>query len=141
MGSYYRNLLQCHTQFARPYLGFGEMLRPPQIEADLPILPGSPCAQYEPAFPVRAVEGSAWKAPDGTVGVFFLNYDNEQEHEFTWTQDLNEIAEIDAEKTLKVTRWTPQGEQVVGQWEGGVLTRTTKIEPWGLIALKLEVLP
>jgi hypothetical protein len=117
------------------------MLRPPKIEGDLPILPGSACGQYEPAFPVKAIEGSAWRAPDGTVGVFFLNYDSEQEHEFTWTQDLNEIAEIGPEKKLKVTRWTPQGEQAVGQWAGGVLRRTTKIEPWGLIALKLEVVP
>jgi hypothetical protein len=140
-GPYYRDLLRCHAQFARPYLGYGEMLRPPKIEGDLPILPGTACAQYEPAFPVKAVEGSAWRAPDGTVGVFFLNYDSEQEHEFTWTQDLNEIAEIGADKKLKVTRWTPQGEQAVGQWEGGTLRQTMKIEPWGLIALKLEVLP
>jgi hypothetical protein len=141
MGPYYRNLLRCHTQFARPYLGYGEMLRPPKIEGDLPILPGSACGQYEPAFPVEAIEGSAWRAPDGTVGVFFLNYDHDQEHEFTWTQDLNEITEIGPEKKLKVTRWTPQGEQAVGQWAGGLLRQTTKIEPWGLIALKLEVVP
>ena len=141
MGSYYRNLLWCHSQFARPYLGYGEMLRPPKIEGDLPILPGTACGQYEPAFPVPAVEGSAWRAPDGSVGIFFLNYDKEKEHEFAWTQDLNEIVEIGVDKTLKVTRWTPQGEQVVGEWSGGVLRRTAKIEPWGLIALKLEVLP
>ena len=36
---------------------------------------------------------------------------------------------------------TPQGEQTVGQWAGGLLRRTTKIEPRGLIALKLEVEP
>ncbi len=141
MGIYYRNLLRCHTQFAKPYLGYGEMLRPPKIAGDLPVLPGSACGQYQPAFPVRAVEGSAWRAPDGTVGIFFLNYDSEQEHEFTWTQDLNEIAEIGPEKNLKVTGWTPQGEQTVGQWAGGLLRRTTKIEPRGLIALKLEVEP
>jgi hypothetical protein len=141
MGFYYRNLLRCHVQFARPYLGYGEMLRPPKIEGDLPILPGTACGQYQAAFPVKAVEGSAWRAPDGTVGLFFLNYDREKEHEFTWTHDLNEIVGIGADKKLKVTRWTPKGEQAVGQWTGGVLTRTTGIEPEGLIALKLEVMP
>jgi hypothetical protein len=139
MGIYYRKLLRCHTQFASPYLGYGEMLRPPKIESELPILPGTPCGQYEPAFPVKAVEGSAWRAPDGTVGIFFLNYDKENEHEFTWTQDLNEITQIGADKKLNVTRWIPQGEQAAGQWKGGVLRRTMKIEPWGLMALKLEV--
>ena len=141
MGFYYRDLLRCHDQFARPYLGYGEMLRPPRIEGNLPVLPGTACGQYEPAFPVKAVEGSAWRAPDGTVGLFFLNYDKATEHAFTWTQDLNEIAEIGADRKLKVTRWTPAGEEVVGEWAGGVLTRTMTIEPWGLIALKLEAMP
>ena len=140
MGVYYRNLLRCNVAFAHPYLAYGEMLRPPQIEGDLPVLPGSACGQYQAAFPVKAIEGSAWQAFDGSVGLFFLNYDS-REHEFTWTQDLNEITQIGPDKTLKVTRWTPQGEQAVGQWEGGVLRRTVKIEPWGLMALKLEVLP
>ena len=141
MGSYYRKLLRCHSQFARPYLGYGEMLRPPKIQDDLPVLPGTACGQYQPAFPVKAVEGSAWKAPDGTVGVFFLNYDNTQEHTFTWTQDLNEIAGIGRNQQLRVTRWRPTGEQVVGTWTGGRLTRTMKIKPWGMVALKLEVVP
>ena len=141
MGSYYRNLLRCHSQFARPYLGYGEMLRPPKIVGDLPLLAGTACGQYQPAFPVKAVEGSAWRAPDGTVGVFFLNYDKAQEHTFTWTQDLNEIAGIGKDQRLRVTRWRPTGEQVVDTWAGGVLTRTMKIEPWGMVALKLEVVP
>ncbi len=140
VGHYYRKLLWCHAQFARPYLGYGEMLRPPKIEGNLPILPGSPCAQYQPAFPVRAVEGSAWRAPDGTIGLFFLNYD-QKAHKFTWTQDLHEIVGIGPNEKLKVSQWTPKGELLVGEWEGGVLTKTMSIDPWGLIALKLEVTP
>jgi hypothetical protein len=138
-GPYYRDLLRCHAEFARPYLGYGEMLRPPQIEGDLPILPGSACAQYEPAFPVKAVEGSAWQAFDGTVGLFFLNYDT-REHEFTWTTDLNEFAGLDKSRKLKVTGWSKdKGEETVGVWTGGVVKKTMTIGPWGLIALKLEV--
>jgi hypothetical protein len=138
-GPYYRDLLRCHAEFARPYLGYGEMLRPPQIEGDLPILPGSACAQYEPAFPVKAVEGSAWQAFDGSVGLFFLNYDT-REHEFTWTTDLNEFAGLDKSRKLKVTGWSKdKGEETVGVWTGGVVKKTMTIGPWGLIALKLEV--
>ena len=138
-GPYYRDLLRCHAEFARPYLGYGEMLRPPKIEGDLPILPGSPCAQYEPAFPVKAVEGSAWRASDGTVGLFFLNYDT-REHEFTWTTDLNEFAGLGKTRKLKVTGWSEgKGEETIGVWAGGVVKKTMTIGPWGLIALKLEV--
>ena len=140
MGPYYRKLLWCHAQFARPYLGYGEMLRRPKIEGNLPILPGSACGQYQAAFPVPAVEGSAWRAPDGTIGLFFLNYDK-QTHKFTWTQDLNEIVGIGPDKKLKVSQWTPSGEMIVGEWAGGVLTKNMSIDSWGLIALKLEVLP
>ena len=96
--------------------------------------------QYGGAFPVKAVGGSAWRASDGTVGLFFLNYDK-TEHEFTWTQDLNEIAGIGAEQELEVTRWTTEGEKVIGRWKGGVVSKKMGIEPWGLIALKLEVIP
>ena len=139
MGVYYRNLLRCNVAFAHPYLAYGEMLRPPQIEGDLPVLPGSPCGQYQAAFPVKAVEGSAWRAFDGTVGLFFLNYDT-REHEFTWTTDLNEFAGLDKSRKLKVTRWSQdKGEETIGVWAGGVVKKTMTIGPWGLIALKLEV--
>ena len=139
MGPYYRDLLRCHAEFARPYLGYGEMLRPPKIEGDLPVLPGTACGQYQAAFPVKAVEGSAWRAFDGTVGLFFLNYDT-REHEFTWTTDLNEFAGLDKSRKLKVTRWTAEeGEEAIGVWAGGVVKKTMTMGPWGMIALKLEV--
>jgi hypothetical protein len=139
MGVYYRNLLRCNVAFAHPYLAYGEMLRPPQIEGDLPVLPGSACGQYQAAFPVKAIEGSAWQAFDGSVGLFFLNYDS-REHEFTWTTDLNEFAGLDKSRKLKVTGWSgDKGEEAIGVWAGGVVKKTMTIEPWGLIALKLEV--
>ena len=87
-----------------------------------------------------AVAGSAWRAPDGTVGLFFLNYDRKT-HKFTWTHDLNEIVGIGPDRKLKVSLWTPEGEKIIGEWAGGVLTKTMSIESWGLIALKLEVIP
>ena len=121
MGVYYRNLLRCNVAFAHPYLAYGEMLRPPQIEGDLPVLPGSACGQYQAAFPVKAIEGSAWQAFDGSVGLFFLNYDS-REHEFTWTQDLNEIVGIGPDKRLKVSLWTPGGEKISRGAGGGAAT-------------------
>ena len=136
VGAYLRKLIRCHWEFARPYLGYGEMLRPPRVEGDLPEL-----TEKGPRgiYALKAVEGSAWLAPDGTVGIFFLNYDDAP-HEFKWTTDLAEFAGIDSSKRLKVTRWSEEGGvEEVGEWRGGLVGKEMQLDGWGLIALKLEI--
>ena len=136
--AWYGTLLSCHHDFARPYLGYGEMLRPPAISGEVPTLTDK--SPYGP-FTARAVEGTAWLAPDGSVGIFFLNY-QEAGHTFTWETDLGEIAGLDATKRLEVTQWTEgEGETPMGQMDGGVVGDTVEIPPLGLVALKLEVVP
>ena len=131
---YYFKLLHCHHRFGRPYLAYGEMLRPPHIEGDLPFVHipyGDP--------PAPMVEGRAWKAPDGTVGIFFLNYDTKQAHDFTWTVDLQEAPGWDGDTQLTLSKWTLEDGLVrVAAVTGGQFGRRETIEPWGLIALKLE---
>jgi len=135
IGPYYRKLLRCHWEFARPYLVYGRMLRPPKISGDLPIITRK--TSYADLV-VAAVEANAWLAPDGSVGVFFLNYTDEP-HEFQWTADLAEIANLTGECKLKITSWAEgKGETAAGETQGGVITRNRTIEPWGMIALKLE---
>ena len=134
---YYRKLLQCHHRFARPYLAYGEMLRPPNVSGDLPVLDGN---ATEGPYTVPAVEGSAWRAPEGSVGVFFLNYDDDA-HEFTWRVDLSEIVGWDAARQLRLSEWADGGLRELDDVNGGVLTRTMSIAPWGLAAFKLEEIP
>ena len=87
------------------------------------------------------VEGSAWKAPDGTVGIFFLNYDKKNPYDFTWTVNLAETG-IYKSKKLRMSRWTQgSGLSLLKNVEGGKLTEKMRIEPLGIIALKLEVTP
>ncbi len=132
---WYGNLIRCTHDFARPYLGYGEMLRMPVLTGDLPetTSPG-----IDQPFTSRAVEGTAWKAIDGSVGLFFFNYDS-QPHKFTWKVDLTE-AGLGASKKLRGTRWTVEkGKMPGGLMKGGVVTQTAEIQPLGLIALKLEV--
>ena len=136
-GQYYKRLLACRWEFAAPYLGYGEMLRPPKVEGDLPTITDKD--SYAP-FTVQAVEGSAWKAPDGTIGVFFLNYDEKNAHTFTWTADLAEVAGIDSSTKVKISRWTPDAGLVgLKETAGGILTETMEAQPLDIIALKLEV--
>ena len=136
-GTYYRDLLKCRWEFGTPYLGYGEMLRPPKIDGGLPTVSGK--TGYG-SFTVQVVEGSAWKAPDGTVGIFFLNYDEENAHDFNWSVDLAETG-IDKSKKLRMSRWTQaSGLSPVKEVKGGKLEEKMRIEPLGTIALKLEVI-
>ncbi len=116
IAQWYRKLIRCHHEFARPYLGYGEMLRPPVIEGDLPVTTHK--GPYGP-FQARAVEGSAWRAPDGSIGVFFINY-ADQPHRFTWKIDVD------------------TSDMKIARWEGGPHTPALDIEPLGIIALKME---
>jgi len=135
MGDYYKKLLNCRWQFATPYLGYGEMLRLPRVEGDLPEIT---VVGGRGPFTVRAVEGSAWKAPDGTIGLFFLNYDDKP-HEFTWSINLAETG-IDRSRTLAVSRWTQEkGLTPLKELKGGAVKETMSLDPWGLAALKMEV--
>jgi len=137
MGDYYKKLLKCRWEFATPYLGYGEMLRLPRVEGDLPEI--SVVGDRGP-FTVPAVEGSAWKAPDGSIGVFLLNYDDKP-HTFTWHMDLGETG-IDRSRTLTVSRWTQEkGLTALKEMSGGAVKETMSLEPWGLAALKMEVKP
>ena len=122
---YYRKLLQCHYHFGRPYLAYGEMLRPPRFEGD-------PSAEI--------VLGSAWKAPDGSVGIFLLSHEREKTHEWSWSVDLMEGAGWDEKTTLALSKWTKEGGLVhVADVTGEKLHRKVTLEPLGLVALKLEV--
>lgn len=84
------------------------------------------------------MEGTAWRAPDGSVGIFFFNYDDEP-HPFTWKTDVAEITGLDASKRLQITQWTAErGAKPLKTINGGMIGDTTDIAPRGLIALKLE---
>ena len=146
VGPWYKSIVRCHWEFARPYLGYGEMLRPPKIRtANQPtptiVVPGVDDVPYA----VNIVEGSAWLASDGSVGLFFLNYDDYEDQTFTWTVDLNEIADIGSDRKLRVTQWIPGPdggpgrEKIIGEWRGGVIGTTMNLESWQIMALKLEV--
>ena len=135
---WYRDLMRCSHEFARPYLGYGEMLRPPEVSGDIPILT---MESSDGPFKVSAVEGTAWRAPDGSVGIFFINYED-QPRQFTWKTDLAEIAGLDASKRLQITQWTvDNGARPLKQTEGGIVGETVEIPPHGMIALKLEKIP
>ena len=122
---FYRKLLHCHYHFGRPYLAYGEMVRQPRFEGD-------------PSM--DSVQSSAWKAPDGSVGVFLLNYETDKAQELSWSLDLMEGAGWGPKTTLALSKWTKEGGSVhVADVPGGTLRRKDELEPLGLVALKLEL--
>ena len=133
-GEYYRGLLRCHHEFGRPYLVYGRMLRMPRVTGDLPTVTGQ--SSYGP-YTIPAVEGSAWQAPDGSVGIFFLNYADEPQ-QFEWAVDLEEGAAWSEQTRIQVAEWTAAaGLQTGAEIRGGSLQQRAEIEGRGLIALKL----
>ena len=137
---YYRRQLRCHREFALPYLAYGRMLRMPRIATDLPETGSSQeDKHFKVPYTVPVVEGTAWQAPDGTVGIFFLNY-GEEPQEFTWTMDLAEAVGWGAKDKLSLSQWMEDGSpQESEEINGGKLLRSVKLEGRGILAMKLEV--
>ena len=136
-GPFYRNLLQCHYKFGTPYLSYGEMLRPPKVTGnDLPFFEK---INTIVAYRVQAVEASAWKAPDGTIGVFILNYDEKNAHKIEWQIDLAENPGWTASDKIDLYQWTAQQNlQHVATENGGLLKLEQTIAPMEVLAFKLQ---
>ncbi len=135
-GEFFKRLLACHYYFARPYLAYGTMLRPPKVTGKIPKVNAD--SGMGP-FSISAIDGTAWKAPDGSVGIFFLNYSDDP-LEFKWNVDLAEYAGWGKGAKLKLTQWTEDKKLVsLGVFGGGKLNRQESLAGRGLIALKLEV--
>ena len=92
-------------------------------------------------FAIPAVDGTAWRAHDGSVGIFFFNF-HDQPQQFNWTKDVQEIAGFDASTELQMTQWTvDKGATALKQVPGGVVSgEKVDIAARGFIALKLELI-
>lgn len=71
-----RNICEAQRTYARDYLVFGQMLRPPELKvsnlnADILKLPGT--------VPVPRIMHSAWKAPKGQIGYTLVNWTTGEE--------------------------------------------------------------
>lgn len=136
-GAYYKRLLRCQNLYAKPYLAYGTMLRPPAITGSIPTISGQ--SSYEPfTFPI--IDGTAWKALDGSVGIFFLNY-GENSQPFGWSANLAEYAGWGSGTQVRISRWNEADNTMttIATVPGGMLTRQETLEGRGIMAFKLEV--
>ena len=104
---------------SRKFLTYGEMLRPPRWEIPVPRVKAE--KYFELGGSIRsflydAVEMSLWKAPDGDIGVFIVNYsDKSQKVTFRCSFLTGDYS------TMKII--TPLGEK-----EKGKITERQKID-------------
>ena len=81
MAEYLRRVVQARQGYARSYLMYGSMLRPPEINVPKFRISGAAAIPYSgdlyPAFDAPSILSSAWSAPDGSVGYIFTNIAHE----------------------------------------------------------------
>jgi hypothetical protein len=127
---FYKKIVRATAQECWPYLMFGEMLRPPEI--DVPTITAPYCKFFydgksHRADPSqrhevrdRAVQHAAWRGPDGSIGTVFVNI-SEEKVAFdvklsgyglaAKTFDVERITDGTRKKWLKAVR-LPRTEQI-----------------------------
>lgn len=77
MANYLTRIIQARSTRAKPFLVYGRMLRPPDIQVPLLYIAGARQIPYtgadHPPFYTPSVLSSAWRAPSGDVGFIFTN--------------------------------------------------------------------
>jgi len=131
----YRAFLLCYDQFARPFLTYGQMMRPPRLEGAIPKL----LSRTGKTLDIPSVETTAWRTLDGRrLAVFIANYSGEA-RTVTWQTDLAEELGWQASEEIDVRRWDYEALETVplGKIRGGLLRRSDKLGPYELLVLEL----
>ena len=119
----------------KKFLAYGEMLRTPRLLKKLPEINVHWERADFPEVTLATVQHSAWKAPDGTIGLVFANV-TQAEQEIAYGIDLREsglVAPLVAIKQLFPAQ-DDRGEQSAG----GALRRTEKLPPRGVLVLEVS---
>jgi hypothetical protein len=77
MANYLRRIVEARTGYARSYLVYGRMLRPPSLKVPVFLVKGAKRIPYSlndyPPFQTPTVLGSAWKNPKGEAAFVLTN--------------------------------------------------------------------
>jgi hypothetical protein len=85
--AYLKSLAEIRRDY-REFMAFGEMLRRPVIEGDVPVVTAQWQEKTNDFVTLPAVQASAWRAPDGRVGFFYTNV-SEEDVSFEHAIDLH----------------------------------------------------
>ena len=127
-------LLLCYDRFARPFLTYGQMVRPPHLVGDIPKL----VSQTGKTLDLPSVEATAWRTLDAQrLGIFIANYSSEA-RTVTWQIDLAEELGWGALDQIEIRRWDHRALELktLGKIFGGVLRRTKELGPYEVLVLE-----
>ena len=82
--AYLKSLVRMRRSY-RHFMAFGEMLRAPGLTGDIPTVSAQWKSKTRDHVEMAAIQCSAWRAPDGRIGLFFTNVADETvafTHEF-----------------------------------------------------------
>ncbi len=115
----------------KKYLFYGEMVSPPKLTGDNPIL-GAKWSGDQEETKMPAVMHSAWKSEDGSLGLVFTNMDS-QSHTVSYKLDVSDY-KLEASKKYIMT--IIDGGKV-GDYNSSIINRTEKIPPRSVMMLEI----
>ena len=116
----------------REFLALGEMLRAPDIGDEIPILETQFSTKSRGTVRMAAVQSAAWRAPDGRLGLFFVNISSEVQ---SIALDLDAEQYGIAGKTLEVVAVPDDGEAPAAVSKPSSFREKMSIRPWHAQAL------
>ncbi|HUX56555.1 MAG TPA: DUF6259 domain-containing protein [Bacteroidales bacterium] len=119
----------------KKFLFFGEMVRPPKLEGDNPIL-SAPWSANQKNTEMPAVSHSAWKAEDGTLGLVFTNMDNSA-HTISYIVDIEQY-KLPQTKKYSVKIIDGVGTGKVKSYNSGSFVRTEKMPARSVLVLEIK---
>lgn len=135
----FKSYLLCYDRFARPFLTYGQMMRPPRLTGDVPRL----LSNTGKTLDIPSVEAMAWRTYDTKrLGVFIANYTDAQQH-VTWETDLAEQLNWNPSDQVEIRQWDRQSLELkkLDKIFGGPLRRTDTLDPYELLVLELTRVP
>lgn len=135
----FRSYLLCYDRFARPFLTYGQMMRPPRLEGDI----GKLVSRTGKELDIPSVEAMAWRTFDGKrLSIFVANHSNARRR-VTWDTNLAEELGWDSSQQVEIRRWNHQSLELemLETSGGGRLRRTGDLEPHELLVLEVMKVP
>jgi hypothetical protein len=87
---------------------------------------------------LSSVQGSVWKAEDGSLGIFLANY-LEKDNTIEFTIDPAKYGVEVSTAGFAITQVKPEGNHLLGTALSGVINRTENLGPWELRLLEIHI--
>ncbi|MHC4653970.1 MAG: DUF6259 domain-containing protein [Planctomycetota bacterium] len=136
--AYLKKVGKCRVA-ARKFLTFGELVGLIEPKNDVKAITETwPDHGNNPrTATLPCIQGSIWKAEDGTLGIFLANY-LEKNNTIEFKIDPTMYGTGAASAGYRVTQIQPEGNHIEERAKEGILKRTEKLGPWEIRILEIR---